>query len=101
MLNGAPSDDAAVAGCRCIQFLISYKKGVRRATLRPEDVHDVMVPLFLQKSDAAKDAAAKALRAALSDQKWMDNAMKYFEERGSVQKLSQVRGGWSRLVAFW
>eukprot|EP00966_Prymnesium_polylepis_P260251 6011907-Prymnesium_polylepis.1 len=57
-----------MAGCRCMQYLLSYKKGARKSTLRPEDVHDVLIPLFLHKEDAAKDAASKPLRSILSDQ---------------------------------
>ena len=65
VLSGNPSNDATCAGCRCIEFMLSTKidkQGKRRSSLRPEDVHDVLVPLFLGKEDAAKDAAAKALR---------------------------------------
>lgn len=90
VLNGNPSDEATIAGCRCVRFLLSYQQGVRRSSLRAEDVHDILIPLWLHKEDAAKDAVGKALRRVLSDKQWMDKAMPYFEERGSVSKLNQV-----------
>jgi len=90
LMDGNPSDDAACGGCRSLTFLITYKKGKRRAALSARDVHDVLIPLYLRKQEVAKDAVMKALRTVLSNQEWIDKAMKYFEERGSVNKLYQV-----------
>jgi len=90
VLGGAPSDDAACGGCKAFEWLVKYKSYQRLPTLRPQDVHDVVIPLWLHKEDAAKDAAGKALRHVLSNKAWMDEAMEYFNERGSTQKLSQV-----------
>ncbi len=90
VLSGQPNDDAACGGCKTMQFLLTYQKRKRLPTLRPEDVHDVLIPLWLHKEDGAKDAAGKALRVPLSDTGWMQGASDYFQERGSVSKLQQV-----------
>ena len=91
VLNGQPTDDAACGGLKAFEWLVKYKSYSRLPTLRPQDVHDVIVPLWLHKEDAAKDAAGKALRHVLSNQKWMDESgIPYFEERGATQKLNQV-----------
>ena len=70
--------------------LIRMIKGARRSALAASDVHDVLVPLYLSKQDAAKDALAKALRVVISNEAWLEPALRYFEERGSVQKFDQV-----------
>ena len=90
VLNGHPTNDAACGGCKCMEFLLKYEKRKRLPTLRPEDVHDVLIPVFLHKEDGARDAAGKALRVPLSDAGWMESANDYFTERGSLTKLSQV-----------
>ena len=90
VLKGSPSDDAACAGCKAFEWLVKYKSYQRLPTLRPQDVHDVLIPLWLHKEDAAKDAAGKALRHVLSNQKWTEGAWEYFNERGSASKLNQV-----------
>ena len=64
VLSGQPSDDAACGGCKCMQFLLSFQKRKRLPNLRAEDVHDVLIPLWLHKEAAAKDAAGRALRRA-------------------------------------
>ena len=64
VLSRQPSDDAACGGCKCMQFLFSFQKRKRLPNLRAEDVHDVLIPLWLHKEDAAKDAAGRALRRA-------------------------------------
>ena len=81
VLNGNPSDDAACGGCRCMMFLLTWKKGVRVPTLRAEDLHDVLIPVWLHKDDAGKDAAGKALRVVLSNKEWMDANSDYFQAR--------------------
>ena len=60
-VRGNPSDDAACAGCLLLDHLVRYQKGKRRPAVRAADVHDVLVPLWLHKADAAKAAAGKAL----------------------------------------
>ena len=47
-----------------MQFLLSFQKRKRLPNLRAEDVHDVLIPLWLHKEAAAKDAAGRALRRA-------------------------------------
>ncbi len=90
LLRGNPSDDAAAAGCRCLEWLIRGNKGSRRSALAASDVHDVLVPLYMSKQDAAKDALAKTLRVVISNEAWLEPALRYFEERGSLQKFDQV-----------
>ena len=53
-VRGNPSDDAACAGCLLLDHLVRYQKGKRRHAVRAADVHDVLVPLWLHKADAAK-----------------------------------------------
>lgn len=90
VLGGNPSDDAACGGCKCLEWLVKYQSYRRLPTLRPQDVHDVVIPVWLHKEDAAKDAAGKALTHILSNKAWMAEAWTYFEERESVAKLNQV-----------
>ena len=90
VLAGSPSDDAACSGCKAFEWLVKYKSYARLPTLRPQDVHDVLIPLWLHKEDAAKDAAGKCLRHILSNKAWTENAWEYFKERGSAEKLNQV-----------
>ena len=44
-----------------MQFLLSFQKRKRLPNLRAEDVHDVLIPLWLHKEAAAKDAAGRCL----------------------------------------
>ena len=90
VLNGNPSDDAACSGCRAFEWLMRYDQCKRLPSLRPQDVHDVLIPVWLHKEGAAKDAAGKALRVPLSNVPWMAAANDYFAERGSLSKLAQV-----------
>ena len=85
LVRGNPSDDAACAGCLLLDHLVRYQKGKRRRAVRPEDVHDVLVPLWLHKADAAKAAAGKVLRAVLSDRLWMERAEPYFVARDKAR----------------
>ena len=62
----------------------------RAALVRPADVHDVLVPLWLAKEDAAKDAVGRVLRAVLGDAKWMEGGgVAYFEAKGKVADLQR------------
>jgi len=91
VLAGNPTDDAACGGCRALEWLVKYNSYARLPTLRPVDLHDVVIPVWLHKEDAAKDAAGKALRHILSNVQYMEKiASPYFEERGSASKLNQV-----------
>ena len=85
-VRGNPSDDAACAGCLLLDHLVRYQKGKRRPAVRAADVHDVLVPLWLHKADAAKAAAGKVLRAVLSDRLWMEGAEPYFVARDKVRQ---------------
>ena len=84
-MRGNPSDDAACAGCLLLDHLVRYQKGKRRPAVRAADVHDVLVPLWLHKADAAKAAAGKVLRAVLSDRLWMEGAEPYFVARDKAR----------------
>ena len=91
LLRGNPSDDAACAGCRCLEYLVKYAKGKRRGAVRAADVHDVLVPLWLHKEDAAKDGAGRVLRSILGDAAWMESGGgAYFEAQGKVELLHRI-----------
>ena len=58
-------------------------------TREPADVHDVLVPLWLHKADAAKAAAGKVLRSVLGDTVWMQGAEQYFVARDKAREMSR------------
>lgn len=90
LLAGSPSDDAACGGARALFHLLRYKKSKRLSALAAKDVHDILVPLFLRKTGAAKEAVMQALRVAMADTRWMEAAWPYFQSRGSAPKVYQV-----------
>eukprot|EP00962_Isochrysis_galbana_P030031 scaffold9715_cov113-Isochrysis_galbana.AAC.7 len=90
LLAGSPSDDAACGGARALFHLLRYKKSKRLSALAAKDVHDIVVPLFLRKTGAAKEAVMQALRVAMADTRWMEAAWPYFQSRGSAPKVYQV-----------
>jgi precorrin-6B methylase 2 len=90
LLAGAPSDDAACGGARALFHLLRYKKNKRLSALAAKDVHDILVPLFLRKTGAAKEAVMQALRVPMADTAWMEGAWPYFQSRGSAPKVYQV-----------
>ena len=89
-VRGNPSDDAACAGCLLLDHLVRYQKGKRRHAVRAADVHDVLVPLWLHKVDAAKAAAGKVLRRVLGDTLWMEGAEPYFVAREKAREMSRA-----------
>ena len=90
ILNGDPSDDAACGGLKCFEWLAKHGGYELLPTLRPADVHDVIVPLWLRKEGAAKDAAGKALRHVLGRKEWLETHWDFFVERDAAEKLSRV-----------
>lgn len=89
-LSAAPSDEAAAAGCRCLRSLLAGRG--KKLRLGAEQVHDVLIPLWLRKDGYAKEAVGAALRCVLADAEWMRSCEAYFESRGSTSKLRQVIG---------
>ena len=53
VLAGNPTDDAACGGCKALEWLVKYNKYARLPTLRPADLHDVIIPVWLHKEVAA------------------------------------------------
>ena len=71
-----------LGGLNCLRYLLKYDEGKRKPAVRAQDVHDILVPLFRGRTDAAKDEACKALRLLISDVSWTEAAAPAFENLG-------------------
>ena len=71
-----------LGGLNCLRYLLKYDEGKRKPAVRAQDVHDILVPLFRGRTDAAKDEACKALRLLISDVSWTEAAAPVFEKLG-------------------